>query len=255
MGGLCSLFLCVSDVCLYVCVCVQCLRGSCMCVCTMWGGCTPSDQKQSALVQSVSVPTFTHKRQGTRVCQSAPTYTYTHTLTHLSHSHTYTVHTLNTPTLPLQGTLRDLSPLAKSRSPQHLHHGWRDHSGKQETEVSVLGAIYHAGSMALWWRELGRQSDSTCPFQKHLYSGATWLIGVWCSCFIFTQGLTLGALQVTEMWMYLWSFGILSGYDMSAFCFCRCVQQVFFGLMTNLGDTDLFCNFDSCSIVFFWRSI
>uniref|UniRef100_A0A8C8DYZ0 Epiphycan n=2 Tax=Oryzias sinensis TaxID=183150 RepID=A0A8C8DYZ0_9TELE len=43
------------------CVCVCVLRP-----CTVWGGCTQSDQKQSAPVQSASVPTFTHTRRGTQ---------------------------------------------------------------------------------------------------------------------------------------------------------------------------------------------
>ena len=67
----------------------------CVCVCTVWGGRTASDQKQSALVQSVSVPTFTHKRQGTQVCHSAQTYTYIHTHTH-THTYTHLSHTKHT---------------------------------------------------------------------------------------------------------------------------------------------------------------
>lgn len=138
-----SVSLCLMCACVCMCVYSVCnVWEGCACGCTVWGGCTLSDQKQSALVQSVSVPTFTHKRQGTQVCQSAQTYTYTHVYTLVKFTHTHTFHTLHTRTLPLQGTLCDLSPLAKSRSPQHLHHGWRDHSGKQETEVRVFGAIF-----------------------------------------------------------------------------------------------------------------
>lgn len=112
-------------------------------------GAFQSDQKQSALVQSASVPTFTHKRQGTRVRRSAQTYT--HTQTHLDtcriHAPAHTSHTFHTythqPACPsvrppsLQPPCTTPQPLAESRSPQHLHHGW-DHSGKQEAEVSAL---------------------------------------------------------------------------------------------------------------------
>lgn len=89
-GGHCSVSFCVRH---EMCVCV--LR-PCACGCTVWGGCIQSDQKQSAPVQSASVPTFTHTRRGTQVCQGAQTYTYTHldtcrihiqtrTFSHISH--------------------------------------------------------------------------------------------------------------------------------------------------------------------------
>ncbi len=66
--------------------------------------------------------------------------------------------------------------------------------------------------------------------------GATWTLGWWCSCFISTQGFALEALQVTEMWMSLWSFGILRACDMLAGSFLdfwiNLVKLIYFAVLT-----------------------
>lgn len=70
-----------------LCACVLFQRG----LCTLeFGVGASSDQKRCALVQSVSVPTFTHKRQGTQVCHSTDLHIHTYTL---SQSHTHCSHT------------------------------------------------------------------------------------------------------------------------------------------------------------------
>lgn len=146
MVGLYSVSLCLMCACL--CVCVQCVYSVCVMfervvhvvvqcgVGALWV--TKSNLLWSN--QSQCLPSHISGRALRSARAHRPIHT--HTSTHLSNSHTHTFHTLHTRTLPLQGTLCDLSPLAKSRSPQHLHHGWRDHSGKQETEVRVFGAIF-----------------------------------------------------------------------------------------------------------------
>ena len=176
----------VFDRVVHVCVCV------CVCVCVQCGVGALRVTKSNLLWsnQSQCLPSHISGRALRSATAHRPTHTHTYT-----HTHIHTFHTLNTPTLPLQGTLRDLSPLAKSRSPQHLHHGWRDHSGKQETEVSVLGAIYRAGSVALRCRESG----STCPLQKTLQfrvcTEATWANWLVVQMLYFHSGICFGGLR------------------------------------------------------------
>lgn len=137
---------------LSVCVCVVFERVMHVCVrCgvgTLWV--TKSNLLWSN--QSQCLPSHISGRALRSARARRPSHTHTYILVIFSHTHT-----LSTPTIPLQGTLHDLSPLVKSQSPQHLHHGWRDHSGKQETEVSVLSA----SPVALWFMGLGSQGGST----------------------------------------------------------------------------------------------
>lgn len=159
-----SVSLCLMCACVCMCVYSVCnVWEGCACGCTVWGGCTLSDQKQSALVQSVSVPTFTHKRQGTQVCQSAQTYTYTHVYTLVKFTHTHFSHTSHTHPPSSRHPVRPLTigqVPEPSASPSRLTgpFGKAGDGGK-----SFWCYLHLAGWMALWCRGLGRKSCSAKP--------------------------------------------------------------------------------------------
>ena len=136
------------------------------------GGGLQSDQKQSAPLQTVSVPPFTHPRQGTRSGGSRPyTHTHQHTFTPI-HAHTYT----HTHTLPLQGTLCDPSPLARYRrytGALQLQLSCRGHLGRQDTQVSL-----HAPSCSFMFLHAAAASQVGQPAETCSLKG--WLIVIVC---------------------------------------------------------------------------